>query len=152
VIDRESELADDLEQVAITPGGGSITLPVTGGSRFLELREQGFYEVRPPGSNPDRAFSVAVNVDVAESDLDIMDPTELAGAVAPRETSTDLGANGLATPEVRARDQERRQALWRFLIAGALILLLTETAASNWLSRTAAKRFDDGREYAALNT
>ena len=152
VIDRESELADDLEQVAITPGGGSITLPVTGGSRFLELREQGFYEVRPPGSNPDRAFSVAVNVDVAESDLDIMDPTEFAGAVAPRETSTDLGANGLATPEVRARDQERRQALWRFLIAGALILLLTETAASNWLSRTAAKRFDGGREYAALNT
>ena len=105
-----------------------------------------------PGSNPDRAFSVAVNVDVSESDLETMDPTELAGAVAPRETSTGSGTDGLLTPEVRARDQERRQALWRFLIAGALILLLTETAASNWLSRTATKRFEDGREYAPINT
>ena len=152
VLNRESELADDVEQVAITPGGGSISLPVTGGPRFLELSEQGFYEVRPPGSNPDRAFSVAVNVDVAESDLEVMDPSELAGAVAPRESSAGAGTDGLLTPEVRARDQERRQALWRFLIVGALILLLTETAASNWISRSATKRFEDGREYASLNT
>ena len=152
VVNREFELADDVEQVAITPKGASISLPVTTGPRFLELSEQGFYEVRPPGANPDRAFTVAVNVDVTESDLEVMDPAELAGAISPRELMTDVGRpDGLLAREVQERDQERRQALWRPLITGALILLLAETAVSNWLSRATARTSEGRREYAPLN-
>ena len=153
VADRETELAPDMDQVALTPGGGSVALPATPGPRFLELEEQGFYEVRPPGTDPERVFAVAVNVDVTESELESMDPTELAGAVAPRETSGGLGAGGeMLTPEIQARNQERRQSLWRLLMAAALVLLLTETAMSNWISRAATTRFEDGRSYVPSNT
>ena len=117
-------------------------------ARFLVLEEQGFYQVREPGSDPTRPFTVAVNVDVSESELDSMDPSELAGSVAPREADADAAVAGLLPAEVRAQDQERRQSLWRLLLIGALILLLTETAVSNWLSRGATKRFEEGREYA----
>ncbi len=153
VADRESELAPDVDQVALTPGGGSVTLPATDGPRFLELKEQGFYEVRPPGTNPDRPFTVAVNVDVTESELEAMDPAELAAAVAPRETGVQLGIGGeTLSAEMQARNQERRQSLWRFLMVAALVLLLTETAISNWISRAATMRFEDGRSYVPSNT
>ena len=153
VADRESELTPEVDQVALTPGGGSIALPATSGPRFLELEEQGFYEIRPPGTDPERVLSVAVNVDVAESELESMDPTEFAGAVAPRETGSAMGAGGdMLTPEMQARNQERRQSLWRLLMVAALVLLLTETAISNWISRAATTRFEDGRSYAPSNT
>jgi hypothetical protein len=114
----------------------------------LELEEQGFYEVRPPGTDPDRAFAVAVNVDVTESELESMDTAEFAAAVAPRGTGAQLGTGGeTLTPEVQARNQERRQSLWRFLMVAALVLLLLETAISNWISRASTMRFEDGRSY-----
>ena len=151
VADRESELAP-VDQVALTPGGGSVTLPATVGPRFLELEEQGFYEVRPPGTNPERPFAVAVNVEVTESELEAMDPAELAAAVAPRETGVEIGAGGeILSAGAQARNQERRQSLWRFLMVAALVLLLTETAISNWISRATTMRFQDGRSYVPSN-
>ena len=141
-----------MDQVALTPGGGSVTLPATVGPRFLELEEQGFYEVRPPGTNPERPFAVAVNVDVTESELEAMDPVELAAAVAPREAGSGIGLGGeIISAEAQARNQERRQSLWRYLMVVALVLLLTETAISNWISRTATARFEHGRSYVPSN-
>ena len=142
----DEEFALDVEQVALTPGGGSVSLPAGAATRFLALNEQGFYQVRQPGSDPTRPFTVAVNVDVAESELEAMDPSELAGSISPREADAGAAVAGLLPAEVRAQDQERRQSLWRLLLVGALVLLLTETAVSNWLSRGVTKRFEEGRE------
>ena len=153
VADRETELPPDVDLVALTPGGGSVALPATAGPRFLELEEQGFYLARPPGTNPERPFAVAVNVDVAESELEAMDPEELAAAVAPRETGVVIGAGGeTLSVEMQERNQERRQSLWRLLMVAALVLLLIETAISNWISRTTTTRFEHGRSYAPSNT
>ena len=127
-------------------------MPATSGSRFLELEEQGFYEVRPPGTNPERPFAVAVNVDVTESELETMDPTELAAAVAPREGGVGMGQGAEMTPEMQARNQERRQSLWRLLMVAGLVLLLAETAISNWISRETTMRFDDRRSYVPSST
>jgi aerotolerance regulator-like protein/VWA domain-containing protein len=134
------ELPTEEERVAIAPGGGSVFLPATEGPRYLELRERGFYVIRPPGSEEPRPFTVAVNVDVAESELAMMDPAELAAAVAPREGSPGVNRFGGLSPELRARAQERSQALWQFLLLGALLLLMAETIASNWMSRTVTRR------------
>jgi hypothetical protein len=153
VADRESELTPEVAQVALTPGGGSVAFPVTAGPRFLALEEQGFYEVRPPGTDPEHVFAVAVNVDVTESELESMDPTEFTAAVAPRETGGEMGAGGeMLTPEIQARNQERRQSLWRLLMVAALVLLLMETAISNWISRATTTKFEDGRNYAPSST
>lgn len=133
------------DQVALTPGGGSVALPATQGSRFLTLAEQGFYGVREPGNDEERPFSVAVNVELSESELAPMDPDELAAAVIARDGTT---AGGGLPGEVRPEDVERRQSLWRYLLMAALLLLVMETVVSNWLSRLATPRFGDGRGHA----
>ena len=92
-------------------------------------------------------------MDVAESELEGMDPEELAAAVAPRETGVVIGAGGeTLSVEMQERNQERRQSLWRLLMVAALVLLLIETAISNWISRTTTTRFEHGRSYVPSNT
>ena len=130
-----------------------MSLPATVGPRVLELEEQGFYPVRPPGTNPERPLTVAVNVDVAESELEAMDPAELAASVAPRDTDVVIGAGGeTLSVEMQARNLERRQSLWRLLMVAALVLLLVETGISNWISRATTTSFEHGGSYVPSNT
>jgi hypothetical protein len=70
----------------------------------------------------------AVNVDRAESDLAAMDPEELAGAVTHLHRATS-GAR--AEPALTTDEQETRQALWRYLLMAAFLLLAAETVLSN---------------------
>ena len=127
------EEAPDL--VAISPEDRSI--PLKGGERpgFLMLEEQGFYEIRTSGGGEARPPAVAVNIDLAESDLELMDPEELTAAVVSRGSAGSLAEAGSGLgPE----DKERRQGFWWYLLAGAFMLLAIETAISNRLSRAAA--------------
>lgn len=123
------------DRVAITPGGGSVRLPAVDGPRYLELKESGFYEIRLPGTSAPHPFTVAVNVDVSESDLATMDPAEVAASVAARAGSSRAGSFDGMSPEARALVQERRQGLWRFLLMSALLLLVAEMVVSNVLSK-----------------
>jgi aerotolerance regulator-like protein/VWA domain-containing protein len=132
---RGASIPAEEDRVAIAPAGGSVRLPASNGPRYLELKESGFYEVRPPGSEQLNPFTIAVNVDVSESELTTMDPAELAASVAAREGSSRSGSLDGMSPEVRAQAQERRQGLWRILLMGALLLLVAETVVSNVLSR-----------------
>lgn len=128
-------LAEGLEQVALAPSGGSIALPANAGPRFLPLEEHGFYTVREPGSDPDRPFIMAVNVELEESNLTRVDPEELALQIeAPSGAPSTGPAFGQAV-ELQREDQERRQQLWRWLLLVALGLFVLETALSNWASR-----------------
>lgn len=128
-------LAEGLDQVALTPGGGNVPLEAGDGPRYLALEEHGFYTVRPPGSDPDRPFVMAVNVDLEESDLGRMDATELALQIeAPSAQPEGAPRLGQAV-ELQRADQERRQGIWRWLLVAALALFAAETAISNWASR-----------------
>jgi len=128
-------LTDGLEQVAITPGGGSISLPAGEGPRYLPLSERGFYTVRPPGSDPDRPFVLAVNVDMEESDLGRIDPEELVSQVGTTPPGVESGPDFEQGAEFRNEDMEQRQSLWRWLLAAAFALFVAETLISNWISR-----------------
>jgi hypothetical protein len=114
------------EGVVLTPSGARRTLDASG---LLRVDEQGFYEVRGAGDAAARTF--AVNLDLAESDLAALDPQELASAVEPRGDAAARAAAGTLPVEER----ERRQALWWYLLALALVLLAAETAVANRLSR-----------------
>ena len=129
-------LAEGLEQVALTPTGGTIALPADEGPRYLPLDEHGFYTVRRPGSDPDRPFVMAVNVDLAESNLARIDPEELVAQITAPAAVTEAGASLNQAPDLRREDQERRQSLWRWLLLAALGLFIVETILSNWVSRT----------------
>ena len=135
--EQRSLLADawlaDAELVAVSPTGRRV--PVNEGQRagFLALEEQGLYEIHDATTTEGRPLTLAVNVDLAESDLTIVDPTELASAVTGRaagdRASTDAPARTFS-PE----DLERRQGLWWYLLAVAFVLFVGETVVSNRLS------------------
>jgi hypothetical protein len=130
-------LAEGLDQVALTPSGQSVRLPVRDGPRYLLLGERGFYMVRAPGSNPDRPFVIAVNVELEESNLARIDAQELVAQVGTAAVGPDSGGDFEQAIEMRMEDLERRQSLWRWILIAAFSLFVGETLISNWISRKA---------------
>lgn len=123
-------------RVVLAPSGAATPLSMEGGPHFLELGERGFYEIRPPGRADVRPVAVAVNVDLAEADLAPMDPAEVEAAIGAgwSEAATG-GGDALRAAALRSEEQERRQGVWRWLLAGAFLLLVAETVLSNRASR-----------------
>jgi hypothetical protein len=122
------DAAAEGDYIAIAPSGERVT---PGSGRLLRLDEQGFYSVRASRSGDARDFVVAVNLDLAESDLATLDPQVVAAAVEPaggEERNTFAGV-------ISAEDRERRQSLWWYLLAAAFVLLAGETVWANRLSR-----------------
>lgn len=123
-------------QVALAPSGASIELNAGSGPHFLELGEQGFYEIRPPGRSDVRPVAVAVNVDPAEADLAPLDPEEVEASILSGLGDAPVGAGDTErAAELRLEDRERRQSLWRWMLVGAFLLLAAETVLSNRVSR-----------------
>lgn len=102
-------------------------------TQSIELLERGFYEVRGGATAIGAGRPIAVNVDLAESDLSHMDPAELVAAVTGR--GHGAGASSTAPLTGTAEELERRQAIWWYLLLAALLLLAAETLLSNRLSR-----------------
>ena len=125
---------DRVEYVAESPSGQTIRPTAADDGYLVELEEQGFYTLRRVGAARGTARTVAVNLDLSESDLSRVDPQELVAAVTPK--NMDARAAGVGAPPT-PEEQERRQTLWRYLLVGALLLLGAETILSNRLSRAA---------------
>ena len=127
----------DAELVAVSPSGRR--LPVSGGARagFLALDEQGVYEVRDATTPGGRPLTLAVNVDLAESDLTPADPEELVGAVTGRAGGDRAAAEAAPARSFSPQDLERRQDVWWYLLVAAFLLFAAETVVSNRLSRRA---------------
>jgi hypothetical protein len=99
------------------------------------------YEVRPPGDSDIRPLAVAVNVDLAETDLTPLDVEEVVASLASAPADEEsVQRPGGREARLLSEDQERRQALWRLLLAGAFVLLVMETLVSNWISRSGGRR------------
>ena len=137
VSSQAAGLTEGLDQIALSPSGSSVQLPVGEGPRYLPLEEHGFYTVRPPGSDPERPFVMAVNVDLDESNLARIDPEELVVQITAPTAAVEDGPALTQATTLRREDQERRQSLWRWLLVVALGLFIAETVLSNWVSRTA---------------
>ena len=107
-------------------------------SGFLTVMEQGVYEVHDATTTSEFPLTLAVNVDLAESDLTAVDPEELASSLTGRVA----GRQADASPEGEARvfaseDLEQRQGIWWYLLIVVFMLFVAETVVSNRLSRTA---------------
>ncbi len=121
------------ELVAVAPSGEKSFLSRQEDQRLLTLDEQGFYEFRFMKSQSGDPVSLAVNLDLTESDLSSLDPEEVAAAISSREVE-NIQTGGQWTPA----DQDRRQRVWWYFLAAALVLLAIETRWSNRLSRLAS--------------
>ena len=128
------DLGAEGNAVVESPSGVRTRLFPDSGRATIELRERGFYEVRSGATAIGAGRPIAVNVDLAESDLSHMDASELVAAVTSRGTTgTQNAANEPFSGT--AEELERRQAIWWYLLLAAMILLAAETLLSNRLSR-----------------
>ena len=120
------------ERVALSPSGARVRVPADGSRQALILNERGFYEFRLASAEAQaRPAVVAVNVDPAESNLAALDPSELASAVRQGNPAQSAGAAQPLMPE----DRERRQALWWYVLALAVLALAAEGLLASRLSR-----------------
>ncbi|MBA2258257.1 MAG: BatA domain-containing protein [Acidobacteria bacterium] len=118
------------DAVVLSPAGERIPMADRSGG-VVELREQGFYEVRSGERDP-APLTVASNVDLKESDMTPVDPQEVtAGATGKAGGSAASGANATYTNEER----ERTQRVWWYLLFAGMLLLAAETVLSNKLGK-----------------
>ena len=115
---------------ALTPAGERIPLG-DGTSGVVELREQGFYEVRQ-GDRDATPLTVASNVDLNESDLTAIDPRDVAAAATGKAGgAAPAGSNTTFTLE----EQERAQRVWWYLLFAGMLFLAIETVLSNRMGK-----------------
>jgi hypothetical protein len=108
------------------------------GAGLVQLAMPGFYEVRLGEDGTEGARTFAANPDVAEADPTRVDPAELMLAVAPGsagggdggELAVDALGNESATSTL-LQEGERRQGAWRFLLLGAVLLLVSEALVAS---------------------
>jgi hypothetical protein len=124
----------DVPVVVNTPLGGR--LDVDPGNGLVTLTEQGFYEVREAEAGGSTLREHAVNVDVAESDLSVIDPAEMTAALTTPATDRRRNAGALLAPG----EQEKRQSLWWYILIVVFVLLAGETVAANRRSPRPASR------------
>ncbi len=99
----------------------------------LEMVEQGFYEIRGAGRDAGPGIVAASNVNLAESNLERMDPKELVAAVSGGGSSGPSGGQDVL-PDAA---QELAQRFWWYLLFACILLLIAETVLAQRLSRAA---------------
>jgi hypothetical protein len=111
--------------VVLTPAGERLSQE--GQPGVVELKEQGFYQIRAGERDPEPR-PIAANVDLSESDLTAIDPQEVvAGVTGLAGGAAAPGANGTVTNEER----ERTQRVWWYVLFAGLLLLAGETLLAN---------------------
>ena len=124
-------VGDEAEEFVVESPTGARSVIVLESAGPLELQRHGFYEIRALEGKPGRGTVVAVNPDPVESDLAAVDPEEIALAVAaPAPAGTDDRTATLAAA-LTPGEKERRQALWWYLLLGAILVLLVETGVGH---------------------
>ena len=104
-------------------------VPAAPGASALTLEKIGLYEIR----SPRLSITVAVNPVPKESDLAHANVEEFVAGWLPREAS---GAPQPAVENERMslEEQERKQRLWRLLLAAVLVFLVSEGLLGNRLA------------------
>ena len=104
--------AEVAEYAVMSPTGNRIPVAASGErAGFITLVEQGLYEVHDSNAADGRPLMVAVNVDLAESDLAAVDPEELGSMVTGRAGGSREVESGMVR-SVAPDDLERRQSIW----------------------------------------
>lgn len=120
-------LPEGIEVPVVSAPDSSISRPAKDSIGLaIPLMDAGRYAVYEGSVSGEARVSVAVNVAPAESDLTPIDPRELLLGVRTAD-STESATAEPATPA----ELERRQGLWRFVLAAVALLLVGETVFAN---------------------
>jgi hypothetical protein len=114
------------EPVVSTPGGSIVRPARDAQGATVPLREAGIYSLHEGAASAAPTALLAVNAPSSESDLTPMTAAELLVGARLDSTSAARAAEPPAPAEA-----ERRQGLWRLLLAALGLLLLTEMFVAN---------------------
>ncbi|UCD24449.1 MAG: hypothetical protein JSW51_00580, partial [Gemmatimonadota bacterium] len=128
----DAEQGSDL--IVEAPNGERDLRQLGPGPDYLTLDQQGFYEIRRP-EDSDPLRTIAVNLDIAESDLTQLDAEQLASAVLFQGTA---GAATNLAASLTPAERERRQGLWWYLLVAVLLIMVAESVLSNRVSSRAS--------------
>ena len=128
------DLSREENVIVEAPSGARTRVAGDSARPIVELVERGFYEVRGARTAIGAGRPVAVNVDLAESDLSHFDPAELVAAITARGARSEARAGGTEFTGT-AEELERNQAIWWYLLLAGLLLLGAETLLANRMSR-----------------
>jgi hypothetical protein len=130
VIDLSQDGDPSKPRVALAPQGGRLALEGEQG-RVLELREQGFYEIRDQDRQASLVTVAAANVEIGESDRTSVDPAEIVAAV----TGGAGGVNPSGAPAtIPDEAKERSQQVWWYVLFAGILLLTGESLLAHRLS------------------
>ena len=128
VIDVNTLAPGDREAVVQSPSGDRTRIEAGSRARTLRATEAGIYQIRGVGAGA-TTQTVAVNVDVSESDLTPI------GAEVFNDAITARAANAAALPAaIRPQEREQQQRLWWYLLLIAFAFLAIETVFANRIS------------------
>jgi hypothetical protein len=97
----------------------------------LELTDQGFYEIRGSGREAGPVIVAASNVSLVESNLERMDPQDIATAVSGGDPTGSTSGQDVLPDEA----QELAQRVWWYLLFAGILLLIAETVLAQRYSR-----------------
>ena len=122
VVGRPGETVD-----VRAPGNRLFKLAISeSGTGFFRETEMPGQYVAATGGAP---FYFSVNVDPAESELDVRDVNEAYAAVVPPSDSARTSAQAGGSADVT--DEEAQQKLWRYFILLVIALFVLETILAN---------------------
>lgn len=128
VIDVNAFAPGDRDAVVLSPSGQRTRAQAGAPARTLRASEAGIYQIRGVGEGAATQV-VAVNVDIAESDITPI------GAEAFNDAITTRAQNAAGVPAaVRPQDREQQQRLWWYLLLIAFAFLAIETVFANRIS------------------
>jgi hypothetical protein len=122
---RQGKGSVDLNQAIVVMDPARKRLDATSPGETLAVDRTGFYEIRAANLNT----SVAANTVPRESDLTHANSEEW---VAGWTTAGENRAAAIADDErLGPEDQEKKQRWWRFLLAAAILFLISESLLAN---------------------
>jgi hypothetical protein len=122
----------------MAPDGSSLKM-AQGETNFSQTLTPGIYQLSSGGTNQPMRF--AVNLDPSESRVTPVSLDEFERLGVPMATtSTSIAAETMRQAHFQNAELEKRQKLWRWLLIGTIIVLLTET----WLAGRTARRSVQG--------
>jgi len=120
------------EWVLVDPDGAREPIDVQSGPNWIEFDEAGFYQVEALDGGVD-PVTIAVNVDLSESDLSTVAPERVVEAVVG---ASDRGDSASGVTLAADSDEPARRELWWFFLALSAIVLVAESVIANrWTRR-----------------
>jgi hypothetical protein len=125
-----TQSADSVDRVVTKPDGAKVVLPSTA-TTFDATDMPGVYRY----AAGDESWSFAVNVAPRESDTAPLEPAKLEALGVKLGMHLSQTEQAARDRQLRDTELESRQKIWKWLIVGAVSVLLCETLLAGWRAR-----------------